>query len=172
MKAECKNRCDPHRSVRQYLSAVNAGILAYQRKGSGISGTDRILLPPICVRSTVFPPFKSKKIHRINIVRILLHVVSSTSSCSQCSRSAMESSSSWLSSTLPKRTKMPLVTALFQTSGSLSGRNRILSRYGFMSSSRRAPDTKSTCKMWSGSGATAVRYLRSKCVPPSRLFCG
>lgn len=42
--------------------------------------------------------------------------------------SAMVRSSSWLSSTLPKRTKMPLVTALRQISGSESGWNRSLSR--------------------------------------------
>ena len=45
-----------------------------------------------------------------------------------CSCSAMDSISSWLSSTLPKRTKIPLVTALFHTCGSASGRKRILSR--------------------------------------------
>jgi len=47
---------------------------------------------------------------------------------SQCSCSAMDKISSWLSSTSPKRTKMPLVTALFHTLASASGRNRILSR--------------------------------------------
>ena len=42
--------------------------------------------------------------------------------------SAMDKISSWLSSTSPKRTKMPLVTALFHTLASASGRNLILSR--------------------------------------------
>ena len=32
-------------------------------------------------------------------------------------------------------------------------------------SGSRLPDTKSTCKTWLGSGVTAVRYLRFKCVP-------
>ena len=57
-----------------------------------------------------------------------VHAVSSFSYPVGYSCSAIESSSSWLSSTLPKRTKIPLVTALFQFFGSASGRKRILSR--------------------------------------------
>ena len=47
---------------------------------------------------------------------------------SQSSCSAMDNISSWLSSTSPNRTKMPLVTALLHTCASASGRKRILSR--------------------------------------------
>ena len=78
-----------------------------------------------------------------------------------CSCSAMDSISSWLSSTLPKRTKIPLVTALFHTCGSASGRKRILSRWGFMSRNRRLPDTKSTCRTYPSIALTATIYFRS-----------
>ena len=61
--------------------------------------------------------------------------------------------------------QLHIAEAVFHTLASASGRNRILSRYGFMSSKSRLPDTKSTCKTWLGSGVTAVRYLRFKCVP-------
>lgn len=82
----------------------------------------------------------------------------------------MDSISSWLSSTLPKRTKIPFVTALFHTFASASDRKRILSRYGFISRSRRLPDTKSTCSIKSSSGLTAEIYFRSTIFPPHQPY--